>query len=651
MDDNRALMTNQSSCSKTIRAGICVLVIDGDATCLKIIEAMLRKFQYKVVTIKHASDALAILRERRGAVNIVLTDLHMPEMNGLALLEHVEAEFKIPVVIMSDDADEDVVASRCLKSGSSFYFTKPLTTSEISSLWQYVYLKRHNDTMVIEQIRIDSEPSKHEKDSNEDTECGSSINETNWRQKSWKETPKRKNQNEGGNKYDNATQKSSRVVWTLGLHTKFLDAIDQIGIHRAVPKNILEVMNVEGLKRENVASHLQKYRMFLRRFKEASRSSESSIIRQMNSGSLKSRFALRRLSLMLNAEQEFSRYSEQQRARSSFQPRLGSSSKTQQSHENSLLKGNNRKLKQPSVDTISQNDGNYSSSQMEPLNINLASSRDTLKMIHQQAQARTSQFPHGLLDHTFNTTSLPTTNSQIIGNQTFNFFGIGHGPSSGTNSGYNRMDFIRNGKSPVIDTGKSSLIPGFTTPYTDYAAQGLAFSSGLMPRQVSAPSGWFMPQAVASSSGFVTTDSNYSWMDEIRNGKGPMIDTGKSPLIPGFTSSYSDYAAQGIAFSSGLIPHQVSSPPCRSMPQAVDSSSGFVTTNPFSPILTNVSHQEPPWLPPPPPPQQQNDIEVLGEEVDSICESMKLSSPFGNVSSDQSIDEDYINDILFEPVE
>ena len=37
------------------------------------------------------------------------------------------------------------------------------------------------------------------------------------------------------------------------------------GLRSAVPKRILELMNVEGLTRENVASHLQKYRMFLRR--------------------------------------------------------------------------------------------------------------------------------------------------------------------------------------------------------------------------------------------------------------------------------------------------------------------------------------------------------------------------------------------------
>lgn len=37
------------------------------------------------------------------------------------------------------------------------------------------------------------------------------------------------------------------------------------GLKDAVPKTILQLMNVEGMTRENVASHLQKYRLHLKR--------------------------------------------------------------------------------------------------------------------------------------------------------------------------------------------------------------------------------------------------------------------------------------------------------------------------------------------------------------------------------------------------
>jgi SHAQKYF class myb-like DNA-binding protein len=59
--------------------------------------------------------------------------------------------------------------------------------------------------------------------------------------------------------------KRPRLVWTPELHMRFMNAVNHLGIKNAVPKTILQLMNVEGMTRENVASHLQKYRLYLKR--------------------------------------------------------------------------------------------------------------------------------------------------------------------------------------------------------------------------------------------------------------------------------------------------------------------------------------------------------------------------------------------------
>ncbi|KAE8705658.1 Transcription factor PCL1 [Hibiscus syriacus] len=61
------------------------------------------------------------------------------------------------------------------------------------------------------------------------------------------------------------TLKRQRLVWTPQLHKRFVDVVAHLGIKNAVPKTIMRLMNVEGLTRENVASHLQKYRIYLKR--------------------------------------------------------------------------------------------------------------------------------------------------------------------------------------------------------------------------------------------------------------------------------------------------------------------------------------------------------------------------------------------------
>ncbi|GMI79610.1 hypothetical protein like AT3G10760 [Hibiscus trionum] len=61
------------------------------------------------------------------------------------------------------------------------------------------------------------------------------------------------------------TLKRPRLVWTPQLHKRFVDAVAHLGINNAVPKTIMQLMSVDGLTRENVASHLQKYRLYLKR--------------------------------------------------------------------------------------------------------------------------------------------------------------------------------------------------------------------------------------------------------------------------------------------------------------------------------------------------------------------------------------------------
>ncbi|PSS09417.1 Transcription factor LUX like [Actinidia chinensis var. chinensis] len=80
----------------------------------------------------------------------------------------------------------------------------------------------------------------------------------------------------GGDDPSARTLKRPRLVWTPQLHKRFVDVVAHLGIKNAVPKTIMQLMNVEGLTRENVASHLQKYRLYLKRMQGLSSEGPSS---------------------------------------------------------------------------------------------------------------------------------------------------------------------------------------------------------------------------------------------------------------------------------------------------------------------------------------------------------------------------------------
>ncbi|KAK6120710.1 hypothetical protein DH2020_045544 [Rehmannia glutinosa] len=55
-------------------------------------------------------------------------------------------------------------------------------------------------------------------------------------------------------------KKKVKVDWTPELHRRFVEAVEKLGVEKAVPSRILELMGIDCLTRHNIASHLQKYR-------------------------------------------------------------------------------------------------------------------------------------------------------------------------------------------------------------------------------------------------------------------------------------------------------------------------------------------------------------------------------------------------------
>ncbi|XP_042505893.1 two-component response regulator ARR2-like isoform X4 [Macadamia integrifolia] len=249
-------------------AGLRVLVVDDDPTCLKILEKMLRNCLYQVTTCTRAEVALSVLRGSKSRFDIVLSDVHMPDMNGFKLLEHIGLEMDLPVIMMSADDGKDVVM-KGVTHGACDYLIKPVRIEAIKNIWQHVVRKRRNELKDFEQSGSLEESDRPCKTS-DDADYASSVNEG-----SWKSSKKRKDEeDEGEERDDSSTLKKPRVVWSVELHQQFVAAVNQLGIDKAVPKKILELMNVPGLTRENVASHLQthvcndmvqKYRLYLRR--------------------------------------------------------------------------------------------------------------------------------------------------------------------------------------------------------------------------------------------------------------------------------------------------------------------------------------------------------------------------------------------------
>lgn len=113
---------------------ICTLIVDDSAVMRKIVERSLRQAGInleKVLEAGNGSEALEILRQQR--VDLVLSDINMPVMDGLEFVRQlpaVENAHGVPVVMITTEGSESHVVE-AISCGARGYIRKPFTPDQV----------------------------------------------------------------------------------------------------------------------------------------------------------------------------------------------------------------------------------------------------------------------------------------------------------------------------------------------------------------------------------------------------------------------------------------------------------------------------------------------------------------------------------------
>jgi CheY-like chemotaxis protein len=129
-----------------------ILVVEDDTVTQKLVKRILIRNDYKVFTADNGAEAVTILKNGElRHVDIVITDYHMPEMNGYELTSYInENHPHIPVVIMSgaDQEELDKITELNIKG----CLLKPVNSMHLLNTLQRIYAKvlrrRMEDTEV-----------------------------------------------------------------------------------------------------------------------------------------------------------------------------------------------------------------------------------------------------------------------------------------------------------------------------------------------------------------------------------------------------------------------------------------------------------------------------------------------------------------------
>lgn len=145
--------------------GVSVLIIDDNRTNRRILERLLANWGMNPTAVASGREALAVLAEASASqrhYQMILTDMHMPEMDGFDLVEAIQAGGGSPAatIMMLSSAGHRGDAARCRELGIASYLLKPVRQTELRQAIEQV-LGAKNGATPPEMVTRDSLQKEH----------------------------------------------------------------------------------------------------------------------------------------------------------------------------------------------------------------------------------------------------------------------------------------------------------------------------------------------------------------------------------------------------------------------------------------------------------------------------------------------------------
>jgi len=110
------------------------LIVDDSSVMRKIVERALRQAGLESMVVREAANGVEGLEVlRTGPVDLILSDINMPSMDGLEFLRRIRAENLapgVPVVMITTESSEEHV-KQAIAAGARGYIRKPFTSEQV----------------------------------------------------------------------------------------------------------------------------------------------------------------------------------------------------------------------------------------------------------------------------------------------------------------------------------------------------------------------------------------------------------------------------------------------------------------------------------------------------------------------------------------
>ncbi len=112
--------------------GELILLVEDDQAVRNVTQAILEALKYKVITATNGQEALVLYNQHRDKVALVLTDLAMPEMDGLSLAQRLREQNPEVAIIAMTGYPQETETKELLAQGIIAWLQKPLSVKTLA---------------------------------------------------------------------------------------------------------------------------------------------------------------------------------------------------------------------------------------------------------------------------------------------------------------------------------------------------------------------------------------------------------------------------------------------------------------------------------------------------------------------------------------
>ncbi|HKK33027.1 MAG TPA: PAS domain-containing protein, partial [Desulfomicrobiaceae bacterium] len=110
-----------------------ILLVEDDPSILRMATMMLERHGYDVIVAESPGDAVSLAHEHNGAIDLIMTDVVMPEMNGRDLSKSLKAHYPTLKVLFMSGYTSNVIAHHGVLDQGVYFIQKPFSFKELGA--------------------------------------------------------------------------------------------------------------------------------------------------------------------------------------------------------------------------------------------------------------------------------------------------------------------------------------------------------------------------------------------------------------------------------------------------------------------------------------------------------------------------------------